>query len=342
MNTVIPEKNKKPGVRYAVTDAGIELPVIDITHPAFACEVNEEYVSALIDDAVKGIELMKTMPPEVRKSIMESSILARGWVQASGGIMTGLITYLNRLGPDHLGDGYAGPADRRIAAGLMPTSFRLRLRMVARLLADGLAGTAEKSPGAPMHLLNIGGGPSADSLNALILIRKEHPGLLEDRRIAIHVLDPDSEGPNFGARSLAVLLEHGAALQGLAITFEHVAYDWVDPSVLKTVLEAMEGDAVAAGSTEGALFDYGSDEVIVSNLSTMREYVPEGFVMVGSVVRDNNTLDPRMPRMEGAAGMPVIRYLGLEALSVLAQQAGWTVDATLDSFAHHAVRLRKR
>ena len=32
----IPEQNKKPGVCYAVTDDGLELPVIDITHPAFA------------------------------------------------------------------------------------------------------------------------------------------------------------------------------------------------------------------------------------------------------------------------------------------------------------------
>ena len=30
----IPEQHKKPGVCYAVTDGGLELPVIDITNPA--------------------------------------------------------------------------------------------------------------------------------------------------------------------------------------------------------------------------------------------------------------------------------------------------------------------
>jgi len=30
----MPEKNKKPGLSYAWTDDGIELPVIDITHRA--------------------------------------------------------------------------------------------------------------------------------------------------------------------------------------------------------------------------------------------------------------------------------------------------------------------
>jgi len=29
----VPELNKKPGVCYAVTDDGLDLPVIDLTHP---------------------------------------------------------------------------------------------------------------------------------------------------------------------------------------------------------------------------------------------------------------------------------------------------------------------
>ncbi len=29
------ERNSRPGIRYALTDDGVELPVIDLTHPAF-------------------------------------------------------------------------------------------------------------------------------------------------------------------------------------------------------------------------------------------------------------------------------------------------------------------
>ena len=29
----VPETRKKPGVYYAVTDDGIELPIVDVTHP---------------------------------------------------------------------------------------------------------------------------------------------------------------------------------------------------------------------------------------------------------------------------------------------------------------------
>ena len=37
----IAEKKKKAGVCYAVTDDGLELPVIDVTHPAFEIQLNE-------------------------------------------------------------------------------------------------------------------------------------------------------------------------------------------------------------------------------------------------------------------------------------------------------------
>jgi hypothetical protein len=42
----IPEKNKRADLSCAVTDDGLELPVIDITHPAFAWEMAEAKISA--------------------------------------------------------------------------------------------------------------------------------------------------------------------------------------------------------------------------------------------------------------------------------------------------------
>ena len=35
------EKHKRPGVYYALTNDGVELPVIDITHLAFALNVSD-------------------------------------------------------------------------------------------------------------------------------------------------------------------------------------------------------------------------------------------------------------------------------------------------------------
>ena len=36
MQKILHEKNKVPGVSYALTTKGVELPIVDVTHPAFA------------------------------------------------------------------------------------------------------------------------------------------------------------------------------------------------------------------------------------------------------------------------------------------------------------------
>ncbi|HWR53067.1 MAG TPA: hypothetical protein VN428_18290 [Bryobacteraceae bacterium] len=337
----IPEKNKVPGVCYAVTADGLELPVIDITHPAFACDVSPQEVSAIIDESVRAWEAVQKTPPEVLRDLVANSLLVRGWVQSVGTFMSGMTTYLYRLGPNNLGQGYAGPIDRRSATGIMPLSFRFRLRDVARLIADALAPALAAHPGSPVHLVNIAGGLSADSLNALIVLNKEHPECVRGRPISIQVLDLDREGPQFGSRALAALLADGAPLAGLSATLDAVEYNWADASRLRQVLDGIEPGAAAVGSSEGGLFDYGSDEQIVANLAALREGTPPEFVMVGSVVRDVNTLDPRLRATVQPGARPLIRYLGLDAFRPLARQAGWAIERVIDSVAHHAVSLRK-
>jgi hypothetical protein len=337
----IPEQNKKSGVCYAASDDGIELPVIDVTHPAFACKVSPTELPALIDEAARNLATVKNTPPEVLRTIAAQSILARGWVQSVGSFMSGMITYLNRLGPENLGDGYAGPIDRRMAAGLMPLSFRFRLCDVARLIADALAPLVAVSADRPVHLLNIGGGPAADSLNGLILINKEYPGRLRGRRISIEVLDLDAGGSGFGSRALSALLAENAPLGGLDVTFQYVQYDWSDVAELRKALAGIGEMGAGVCSSEGGLFDYGSDEIIVANLTVLREATPADFVVVGSVVRDVASLDPRLKATTEPQGRPLIRYLGLDAFRLLAQRAGWSVDRVIDSVAHHAVTLKK-
>ena len=74
--------------------------------------------------------------------------------------MTGLHTYLLKLGPEMLGRAYAKPIDRKIAAALPSLAVRLRLEDVANLIADTLLPALADSPGRPLHFLNIAGGPA--------------------------------------------------------------------------------------------------------------------------------------------------------------------------------------
>ena len=85
MPELIPETNKKPGVCYAVSDDGLELPVIDITHAAFAFEMSEAELSALIDRFVVSLEATAKLPPGALAVIAQRSRLLRGLVAADGG-----------------------------------------------------------------------------------------------------------------------------------------------------------------------------------------------------------------------------------------------------------------
>lgn len=342
MPTIIGEAHKQAGVCYAVSDDGLELPVLDITHPAFAFLQNEEELSALIDRFVASLAAVAKLPPGAMAAAAQKSRLLRGLVAADGGYTSGMVTYLNKLGPDNLGEGYATPADRQWAASLTPLTFRWRLQDVARLLAAGLVPALAARPHQPLHLLNIGGGPAADSWNALILLNQEQPALLAHRPIRIRVLDIDAEGPHFGARALAALAAAGGPLAGIDALLEHIPYDWADPAPLVAALAAArQAGAAVAVSSEGGLFEYASDEQIVANLAALAAGAPDDCVVVGPVVRDASTLDERLKASEQAPGRPGIRYLGLAHFAVLAQQGGWCIAQHADGPMHQVVLLRK-
>lgn len=344
----IPEQKKIAGVCYAWTDENgrlpcMELPVIDITHPAFAFDDSPEHVNALIEQFLQSLQRLAQTPPAALQAMLQNSLLMRGMMTDSANTYTtGMMTYLNKLGPTALGEGYAGPVDRMWAGSLTPFTFRWRMRDMARLLADGLAPALAARPTAALHMINIAGGPAADSLNALILLQKEHPELLKGRSVTIYVLELDPEGPHFGARALAALTGADGPLSGLAASMECVAYNWSDPAVLQALLEKVaQGSVVCAGSSEGGLFEYATDEQIVANLAALRLCTPSDFVMVGPVVRDSTTLDPRLRISEHVPGRPAIRYLGLDHFAQLAARAGWLVQNKLDGPVHQVLSLGK-
>jgi hypothetical protein len=49
MKSPLVEANKIPGLHYAVTNDGIELPIVDVTHPAFALSVTDTEQRARVE-----------------------------------------------------------------------------------------------------------------------------------------------------------------------------------------------------------------------------------------------------------------------------------------------------
>jgi hypothetical protein len=210
----------------------------------------------------------------------------------------------------------------------------LRLQDVAQLLAEFLAPELAREPGKPLYLLNIAGGPTMDSLNALILLNRGHPQQVRERRIVIQVLDLDSAGPAFGARALAALSVPGGPLNGLQIEFRHRVYDWAHPEALAPVLDELRTErAMWAASSEGGLFDYGSDADVVANLKQLAD----ARVIVGSVTR----ADEMMREVLRDSTMPVVMR-GHAAFATLAAQAGWQVARVVERIMSDQVALVRK
>jgi hypothetical protein len=337
----IPEKNKKAGVCYALTNDGVELPVIDVTQQAFAIRLSAEEFEARRRKLVADMGRNKWMPAVLHRLLLRvflrKSVLIQGLRKATERFLSGMNTYLLKLGPDNLGAAYIGRGDRQIAASFPVLCLRLRLQETAGMIAEGFRGALSARPGAPLHLLNIGGGHAADSLNSLIVARAADARLLEGRRIFIHVLDLEAEAPDFGRRALAALLAPGAPLHGLDVAFSHVRYNWGEPEVLRGVIAGLgPGDKVITVSTEGALFEYGSDGDILSNLALLRDATPGDSTITGSVTRERT----EYRRHFSATRIPVV-HRGLPRFTALVKQAGWVVDKAVEGTFSDVVRLTR-
>jgi hypothetical protein len=321
------ELRKKPGVCYAVTDDGLELPVVDVTHAAFRFDLSEDKQRGLVDHFLEQQRRFMRLPSWLRGLMMRfflrGSVIARGLRQAEGTFLDGMTTYLFKLGSHNLGS-YALPADKKIASSLPGLSVRARLGDMARLLADTLAPQLAAQPGRTLCFLNIAGGPAIDSLNALILLQREQPRLLSERRVVVRVLDGDARGPAFGARALESLRAPGAGLAGVDVELARYPYDWRDTSGLAPVLDAVKRDgALCVACSEGGLFEYGSDDEILANLRALAELGP-GFSMAGSVTCDNEVI-----RTLKQTSTAATRPRGLEVFGALVAKAGFRISMSI-------------
>ena len=325
----------KLGVVYAKTEDGVVLPVIDVTNPAFAVSATDGELAAMTEQYIRESEERREIAPEVREAL-QKSMLGKALMAASGTFLDGMSTYVLKLGPENLGV-EAGPMDRRIAASFPAFTARLRLADMARLLADGLAAGLAARPQRNVCLVNIGGGTGADSWNALIHVQREQAEVLAGRRIVITVMDVDPRGAGFGARAIEALRGPSAALSGVEIGFQYLSYEWSETERLRAALEELGGrDAVCGVSSEGGLFEYGSDEEIVANLKALYAGTAEDAFVVGSVTREGEAV-----RASRGAHRVATRPRTLEEFRRLSGVGGWRVQEIVERpFSFH-VRMVK-
>ena len=318
----------------------MRLPVIDITNPRFAVPEQGPELDALAQAFYREERRQRIVPAFIMrwllKSAAEKSRLFRALFASDTGYLDAISTYVMKLGADNLPPGYDSPMDRRFAASPHVALLRLRMSQMARLQTSVLEVPLAADRERPLVLVNIAGGPALDSLNTLILLKQAQPDLL-DRPIRVIVLDLEPVGPVFGANALDALTADGCPLSGLAATFVHHSYDWNEPSMLGQLAAQLSGEnAIVAVSSEGGLFEYGSDEAIIDNLQALRPYDRCILFVTGSVTKDDET----RRRMILNSGLKIVPR-GLAAFRPLAEKAGWTIASSQSSFLSDQVLLRR-
>jgi len=321
----------------ALTRDGISLPVIDVTDPRFRVPDDAESLRALFARAHEEQRRNSRMPQFIMRLMLrrmaKQSLLVNALFGAGDApFLDGISTYVMKLGAGNLPPPFDSPMDKRMAASAHLALLRLRTQRVAHLLTDALAPELAAAPGAPLALVDIAGGPAIDAMNALILLRQHDPGLLA-RPVAINVLDGDEAGPFFGKNALAALMGDGAPLAGLAVAFHVHRYDWNDTTALDAVLrDAQAAGAVVAASSEGGLFEYGSDDAIVANLAALR--AAGAGIVAGSVTSSHEG----RRRLTTPTRIKVIPR-GLEGFAPLAARGGWRIARAESAELSQVVRL---
>jgi hypothetical protein len=335
------ERNKQPGVYYAVTDDGLELPIVDVAHPAFATDSSAEQQAEMRRRFLTEQRRFARTPAWLRtlmlRFFLRGSRIAQGLRRAEGTFLDGMTTYLFKLGPKNLG-GYSVPVDRRILQSLPAVSVRLRVHDMARLMSEALVTRLGKAESAPLWLINIAGGPAIDSLNTLRLLQARSPESIRARPVRILVLDADEHGPAFGARALAAWQRPGAPLAGLPVELERRPYDWRDTTTLARALaDARSQAAIVAVSSEGGLFEYGTDAEIVGNLRTIAGGAPPSVFVAGSVTRDDEVI--RTLKLTSTAAT---KPRGLGVFAELAAAAGFEIVSSVERpLSDQVVLVRK-
>lgn len=323
------EKRKIPGVSYAFTKDGIELPVLDISNPLFISSIDEVKLERMIweiaPEAKKRAESFNKIPAFIKRFLSKRSFIMAGMMEMTSGseYLSGLSTMMMKLGPGFIGKGRGKFLDRLGSGAVGAVMIRMRTRDTSRFLASSIISSLKASPGKDLCLINIGGGTATDSLNALILIHKSEPELISEIKIELNILDVDDYGPYFACRCAEALISETGVLNGIKLSCRHNSYNWRDVSGLGELLKRRT-EWVSIFSSEGGLFEYASEEDIVNNLRIISQNVRNGTSFSGSVVKDPFNVDPVFSETLDLTTIKPVQY-GMEGLKMLAEKSGWSI-----------------
>ena len=340
-------KRKLPGLSYVFTSNGVELPVLDITHPGFISTINEDRLIKLISyvekNAEKNAEKFNKIPAYIKKYWIKHSFAMAELIESDNEVSfaTGISTLMMKLGPILIGKGRRRFWDRMVTKGFGSLMIRMRARDMSICQAVSIIPLLAKSKEKNLCFINIAGGSACDSINALFLILQKDPALLKNRKVEINVLDIDTGGPAFAERCITALKEPGGKFKGLDITFRHIPYDWNDTQKLAELLSERK-EWLQLCASEGGLFEYCSDEVIIRNLKTIYDCSNEDVIIAGTLLHDISTIDAGIVAALKISSSIKLSFLGVNGLKRIAEPLHWKLSSTIEGNPRYLVFALKK
>jgi hypothetical protein len=340
-------KNKNADLSYAFTLNGVELPVLDITHPLFISSIDESKLKEMLTKSEKSADRTANkfirMPVFLKRFLAKKSFIISELLQENGdnAYLTGLSTLMLKLGPDLIGKGRKRFLDRMSSKGIGGIVLRMRVRDISRCQAKAMIPLLAESPKKDVCVINIAGGAASDSINALFLIKQENASLLKNRKIEINVLDIDTYGPAFADRCLAALKAPGGRLNDLDISFRHIHYDWNSTGKLGELLSERK-DWLQICSSEGGLFEYCSDEVIIRNLSSIYDNSADEILIAGSILHDITKVDAGIIAALKISTSIKPRFLGIDGLKSIIKNNKWKLGEIIEGNPRYLIFALKK
>lgn len=340
-------RNKIPELSYAFTLNGVELPVLDITHPYFVSCTDDKILKKLLPyvekNADENAEKFNKIPAFIKRFFIKHSFAMAELLQIENQntFASGITTIMMKLGPRLIGKGRKRFLDRQVNKGFGSLVIRMRARDVSICQAEALIPLLIKSPGKDLCFINIAGGAASDSINALFLIQGKDPAILKDRKIEINVLDIDTFGPAFAESSIKALKAPGGRFNDLNISFRHIKYDWNSTDKLEELLSERK-EWIQICSSEGGLFEYCSDEVITQNLNTLYSHSSDGILIAGTLLHSVETIDAGMLAALKISTAFKPRLLGINGLKRIIENNNWKIGSIKEGNPRYLVFSLKK
>ena len=120
----------------------------------------------------------------------------------------------------------------------------------------------------------------------------------------------------------------------------YIRYDWKDTSKLADLLTKRK-DWIQVCESEGGLFEYGTDEEITHNLTSLFNNTSDDVIIAGDVVLDMEKVNPAFPTMlKGSSNM--IRFIGVDGLRKILERTSWKLDRIVEENPTYVVFTLKK